>query len=431
MSTTKKYDLEVCDHQAMMKSLFPLTNHSLYGTVEKFEDLEYLTPLKLSDYTNDNAFDENDTTLEICPTCFFNTSGTTNRSKRIPFSDADLMRQRMHEAIALSKLGMREGHGVMSLGAPLPSISGWAIVNGSDALGATAINTSQVDYDTIFDMHKEGDVNVVIGTPLVVKEIGLAIEQEYGSLKKVFPNMEIAIIFGDVLPDNMRAFIKNLWGIDKVYSLYGTVEADVVATECPDQPGLMQLMSERLYFEFISEAEILKEKSIPGYQPKSTPVDSVMNGDIGEIVISDFSRESLPLLRYRIGDVIQVNRSPVDGMLQISVLGRSKNAAPVGDTYLYEMQLDRAIQKTFGERVVEWRLVEGESSSHRYQLCLNLQPGLEIQAADKNALCNYIANSRSTLSVPDVVASIDFVQVSNFGEVVALGDAKAKRIVLA
>lgn len=430
MSTTKKYDLEVCDHQALMQKLFPLKDHSLYGSMEKFEDLEYLTPLKLSDYTNDNSFDENDTTLEICPTCFFNTSGTTNRSKRIPFSDADLQRQRMHEAIALAKLGMKQGHGVMSLGAPLPSISGWAIVNGSDALGATAINTSQVDYDTIFDMKKEADVNVVIGTPLVVKEIGLAIEQEFGALNTVFPNMQIAIIFGDVLPDSMRAFIKNLWGIEQVYSLYGTVEADVVATECPDQPGLMQLMSERLYFEFISEQEILKEKSIPGYQPKAIPVDAAMNGDIGEIVISDFSRESLPLLRYRIGDVIQIHRSPVDGMLQISVLGRSKNAVPMGDTYLYEMQIDRAIQKTFGNRVSEWRLVEGESDSHRYQLRLNLQPGTEIQAADKQTLCNYLASCRATLSMADVVSNIDFVQVSNFGEVIAQGDAKAKRILL-
>ena len=62
-----------------------------------------------------------------------------------------------------------------------------------------------------------------------MREIGLAIEEEHGSLRDVFPNMRMAVIFGDVLPDEMRADIARIWGNPAVYSLYGTVEAPAEA----------------------------------------------------------------------------------------------------------------------------------------------------------------------------------------------------------
>ncbi|MGH1487011.1 MAG: AMP-binding protein [Cellvibrionaceae bacterium] len=425
--------LEHCNHHAKMKSLFPLKEHPLYGSEVSFDQLDYLMPSVLADFTNGTNFSEDTTNLEICPACFFNTSGTVNRSKKIPFSDADLERQKIHEAIALQKLNMGPGDAVMSLGAPLPSISGWAIVNGSEATGAIALNSSQIDYETAIENDNRNKVTFVIGTPLVVKEIGLAIEQEHGDLKKVFPNLKTAVIFGDVLPDNLRQFIKELWGFKNVYSLYGTVEADVVATEDPKNAGQMTLMTERLYFELITESELSKERENSEYMPKAIAINNVKAGEIGEIIISDLSRETLPLLRYRIGDIIQVHnidQNKNNSEVNISVLGRSKNTVVVSHTVLYEMQIEQAIQNAMGERVIEWKLLEDKKHAGHYQLLVHMVTCETLSSQDTENIHNNIKIIRPELEKTNVESYFLISQSEGFEKSDVVGDVKANRIVL-
>lgn len=421
---------EIVDHEKMKNRIFPMVDHPLYGNVQRFEESEFLLPAKLADFTNETDFGGDSTNLEICPACFFNTSGTSSRSKKIPFSDADLARQKTHEAIALTKLNMGKGDSVMSLGAPLPSISGWAIVNGSEATGAVALNTSQVDYDDIFEYKQQHLVTYVIGTPLVVKEIGLAIEQEYGPLRKVFPNLKTAVIFGDILPDNMRKFIKDLWGFQNVYSLYGTVEADVVGTEDPAQPGKIQLMRERLYLEFIPESEIVKEIADPDYRAKSIPVDQAKNLEIGEIVISDFSRETLPLVRYRIGDVVQIHQASDGDAVSVTILGRSKNAIPVGSTFIHEFQIDRLLSQIFKAGLIEWKLVQREEKRQEYDLYIQIAAGSDMTPAQRFEIQSGLKKLVDADASFDIEKIFVSQQVYAFEKINISGDAKARRITL-
>lgn len=414
--------------------VFPLRDHPLYGNVDRFEDCGYLLPATLADFTNRDGYATQATHLEICPACFFNTSGTTSRSKRIPYSDADLERQRNHEAIALRKLGMRKGDGVISLGAPLPSISGWAIVNGSETAGASVLNTSQLDYDIIFDRKTQAKATTVIGTPIVVREIGTAIQEEYGSLRTLFPNMRTGIIFGDVLPPRLRREITDLWGFKAIYSLYGTVEADVVATESPANPGLLELMFERLVFEIIPEEELLKERANPGYAPKAVDILTVENGTIGEIIISDLSRDVLPLIRYRIGDVVQVHRwreQSEHALPLVSVLGRSKNMVSVNGVPLYEMQINSALDIALDGQVAEWRLVQkGAVPKHAYQLIVEPRDLPHPSADHTMAVLAAIRSLRPALSESDLEDIIEVKWTQKLEQGPVRGDAKAARIVL-
>ena len=360
------------DPRIALTQLFPLLDHPLYGSLASFSESPYLLPAPLADFTQEHDFADV-TQLQICPSCFFNTSGTTSRSKQIPYTDNDLDRQRLHEAVALQKLGLSPGMGVISLGAPLPSISGWAIVNGCETAGANVLNTSQIDYEDVITRGQQAKANVVIGTPLVMQEIGHALADEFGPLTTLFPNLDMAIIFGDVLPDAMRLAIQKQWGFKRVYSLYGTVEADVVATECPQVQGQMELMHERLIFELIPEQELTRERNEPGYVGKAIDLADAPNGVIGEILLSDLDRDVLPLIRYRIGDVVQVHRDTGVHNLEyptISVLGRSKNTVLLARQPLYEMQLADAIQTGFGNGINDWRVVQTQAAPARYTLQL-------------------------------------------------------------
>jgi phenylacetate-CoA ligase len=414
--------------------VFPLKDHPLYGNAERFEDCGFLLPATLADFTNRDGYATQATHLEICPACFFNTSGTTSRSKRIPYSDADLERQRNHEAIALGKLGLGKGDGVISLGAPLPSISGWAIVNGSETAGASVLNTSQLDFEVVFDRKTQSKATIVIGTPIVVREIGVAIQEQYGPLKDVFPNMKTGIIFGDVLPPRLRREIAELWGFKSIYSLYGTVEADVVATESPTSPGRLELMFERLVFEIIPEPELMKEKTIPGYVPKAVDIREVVDGTIGEIIISDLSRDVLPLIRYRIGDVVQVHRSTQagrEGLPLVSVLGRSKNMVFMDDVPLYEMQINSALEKALDGQISEWRLVQtGGMPKRAYQLIVEPMGIPNPSMEHTRAVLAAISGLRPALVGSDLgdVLEVEWTEKLEQGPV--RGDAKAARIVL-
>lgn len=424
----------IVDQKALKDQLFPISGHALYGDVACFEKSTMLTPPALADFTNETDFSEEATSLEICPACFFNTSGTTSRSKKIPFSDEDLLRQKIHESIALKKLGMGKGDGVMSLGAPMPSISGWAIVNGSEATGASALNTSQLDYDSIFEHKWQDQVTFVIGTPLVVKEIGKAIADEFGPIPQCMPNMKTGIIFGDVLPDALRAELKEIWGFENVYSLYGTVEADVVATERTDKQGEMDLMSERLIFEFISETELAKERENANYTPAITAINDVTDGEFGEIIISDLSRDTLPLIRYRIGDIIQIHRAIDVRTIEyptVSVLGRSKNTILFSTTPFYEMQLDNALKSVLGEELLEWKITENPTShAHHYTLEVLLTEGSVLDSHANQNLINSMIKQREDISSVDMNREIELLDVEAFAKVEVKGDTKANRIVL-
>lgn len=425
---------DVVEQMLLKDVVFPLKDHPLYGTVEKFEDSTWLDPVDLANYTQDTEFEGDVTNLEICPTCFFQTTGTTSRSKRIPYSGKDLERQKVHEAISFKKLGMVPSDGVYSLGSPLPSISGWAIVNGSETVGASMLNTSQIDYETIFLRKQEHKATVLFGTPIVVREIGIAIQEEHGSLHDVFPNLKTAIIFGDVLPESFRDEIKALWGFENVYSLYGTVEADVVGTQCIAANGQVHLMSERLLFEIIPEDELKKEREEEGYEPKIYAIDEVPNNTVGEIIISDLSREILPLIRYRIGDVIQVSQGECQCHMKIptiSVLGRSKNTVVINDKPIYEMQINAALEKVMGADLCDWRLVEQESSELAFTLYLQTNSNNQISRNGVINLLSSIAEQRGELNAEELLENIDVVIIPEIEQAPIKGDAKARRIVLA
>jgi len=425
----------VREPRAFERRVFPLHEHPLYGSVERFADSDYLLPATLAEFTNTEGFGETVTNLEICPACFFNTSGTTSRSKRIPYSDADLERQRIHESIALRKLGMGPGDGVISLGSPLPSISGWAIVNGSEAAGATVLNTSQLDYEDVLLRKQQDKATIVIGTPLVVREIGAAIAEDHGPLPQLFPRLKTAIIFGDVVPKALKRQLREIWGFERIYSLYGTVEADVVATQSRAHPGRMDLMFERLVFEIIPESELAKERAMADYRPRPSDIREAPDGTIGELVITDLSRDVLPLIRYRIGDVVQVHRT-LDGGAgpEISVLGRSKNAILLDEVPLYEMQINDALEDVLGERLRDWQIVQSPAQPTRFDLYVETTDEQPLADQDHAQVRAAIASRRVELAQRDIGAFLYTHWRSQAQSMSLAGnatDAKAKRIVLA
>jgi phenylacetate-CoA ligase len=415
-------------YAAMMSSAFPLRDHPLYGSLDRFEDAPCLTPAALSEFTEQAAYACDVMQLEVCPACFFQTSGSTGRSKRIPYSVRDLEKQADHEATAFRKLGMSSRDVVLSLGSPPPSISAWAIANGSRRLGAAVVNGSHVDYERVFADGRNAEVTTLFATPLVALAVGRALAEERGDLRRVFPHIQRAILFGDALPRSLRSEVRELWGADRVLALYGTVEADVVATELDDEQGDLDPMLEELLIEIVPEEELWRQHTDPSYAPVPMSLVDLPPGEvIGEILLSDLRREALPLVRYRIGDVVRV-RVREDGRPTLNVLGRSKSTVFVGGAPIYEMVLDRAVEEAFGGAACRWQLTAARRSDGPFELVLERPPG--GAAGAEGAVLDALA----ALVLPrgiDVARHFRVSCTPQLPERTGAGDLKAARVVIA
>ena len=96
--------------------------------------------------------------------------------------------------------------------------------------------------------------------------------------------------------------ITRLWGCVP-YQFYGTTETMVGAMQSWNKKGLTFLPDMALW-EFIPEEEWRKEAEHPGYQPRTVLLDELEAGKQYELVLTHFY--GMPLMRYRIGDVIKV-----------------------------------------------------------------------------------------------------------------------------
>ncbi|MGK4005200.1 AMP-binding protein [Sorangium sp. So ce1036] len=414
-------------YAAMTSSALPLRDHPLYGTVERFEDARFLTPAALSEFTERAAFACDVTQLEVCPACFFQTSGSTGRSKRIPYSERDLEKQADHEATAFRKLGLSSRDVVLSLGSPPPSISAWAIANGSRRLGATVLNGSHVDYELALEGGRAEEVTTLFATPLVALAIGRAIAEEQGDPRRVFPRLRRAILFGDTLPRSLRREVRDLWGVDRVLALYGTVEADVVATELPGEQGELDPMLEELLIELLPEEELRRERLDPSHSPAPVRVADLPPGDVvGEILLSDLRREALPIVRYRIGDIVRV-RAREGGRPTLSVLGRSKSTVFIDGAPIYEMALNQAIEEALGGAACRWQLTAARRSGGPFDLVLEQPPGA---AGAARAVLDAIAGAVVPREI-DVARHFRVSCSPRLPEPSGPGDLKAARVVVA
>ncbi len=341
----------------------------------EMDEVRNLERPKSDEVLTSKELEESTSEKEYPNAIVFESSGTTGKPKRIPYSEEILNKQREHESKAFKIGGLAEHDTVMTLAAPLTSISGWASRSGSRKLGAEVLNRSFNDYKKVIESKENKDVTAIFATPLVAKTIGEEIENEYGSPKDMFPNLRVGFMFGDLLPDSLRKDLKRQWGFQELRSLYGTVEADVIAIE-ESESGMLIPMLDRIVIEIIPYENGEKQDRIRDIRN----LDRKMKGSI---LITDPLRKKVSISRYEIGDMIRVH--PNDPVPKIEVLGRIDNTINLGGAPLHEKDLQIAIDDTYGMHVETWKVIVTRENS---------KPAIDIYiAGDTNERRNEFLNN--------------------------------------
>jgi len=151
------------------------------------------------------------------------------------------------------------------------------------------------------------DINILalLSQPRVLLRLGKAFLKSKLARRPMLPR-DIwslkGLIAGGTDSAVYREKIKQMWGRYPL-DIYGCTEGFIIAMQTWDYQG-MTFVPYFSFLEFIPEAEHLKAKADPSYQPYTVLLDEVKPGENYEIVCTNF--HGGPFTRYRIDDIIRI-----------------------------------------------------------------------------------------------------------------------------
>lgn len=266
----------------------------------------------------------------------------------------------------------------------------------------------QSSQDRVRNIHEWG-ATVVCGTPTYMLFLGeKAIEM---GMPLADSKVRIVVIAGEPganLPSTKKA-IEELWGA-KAYDDIGSTEAANFGFECVAQNGTHII--ESLFY-----AECLDTETLAPLAP----------GEVGELVLSNLRTESMPLLRYRIKDLVKLNTDPcacgrtflrLDG----GVLGRADDMFQFAGINIFPSAIENLVREV-DEFASEYQLVVPPMGS-RKRLKIVVEPAAPDIPKERieQAVREFVETIKYRITItPEVV-------VARPGELPRF-EGKAKRVI--
>jgi phenylacetate-CoA ligase len=145
--------------------------------------------------------------------------------------------------------------------------------------------------------------------------------------------VEIALVGGEILTPALRQGLNDHGVI--VRQSYITAELGALAYECPEQNGMH--IADDLYLEI---CDPITGEPLPA-------------GSVGEVVVTNFSNECYPLIRYGTGDLSAVEGGDCacgrTSLRLKGILGRADEVTKIKGMFVHPRQVDEAAAKFPGE----------------------------------------------------------------------------------
>ena len=189
---------------------------------------------------------------------------------------------------------------------------GWLFHEGLNQLGVTTLALGPADASQVVEIAKTYDFNVLVANPSFARKLG-----EAGA------SFEKLIAAGEPFTavPGYREKVEAALGC-KAYDAYGLSETGLVAAETSAQDGL----------HIVEQACILEVLD-------TQTLKSVADGEKGELVITSLTREGMPIIRFRTGDLTL--KDSKDGKLYLprGVFGRTDSMLKIKGVKFYPREL--------------------------------------------------------------------------------------------
>ena len=212
------------------------------------------------------------------------TSGTTGDSKRVFFGAADQELTVDFFKVGMSTLTEAGDRVLILLPSLRPGTVGDLLKIGLERLGCTAIIYGPVDdEEKVLKTILAENANVLVGAPVHLHRLA-----RWDEAFHILPKGQIRTILSstDALANTIRANLQSLWGCE-VFDHWGMTETGLGGgVECEAHSGF-HLRGADLFIEIIN--------------PETGEL--LLEGETGEVVVTTLTRNAMPLIRYRTGDL--------------------------------------------------------------------------------------------------------------------------------
>lgn len=224
---------------------------------------------------------------------YVTTSGTLGNPISIALTLEDQKRLTWNEKRSLNMCGITADD-VIQITTTLDKrfMAGIAYYLGATALGAAVIRSGIGDPDFQLDNIRRFQPTVLIAVPSFAYKFGnyllsKGIDPKSTSIRKIVCIGE-PIKDTSFAPNTLNQKLMEIWDV-QLYSTYASTEMATAFTECEAGQG-GHLLPELIHVELLDDQN----------QP-------VADGEVGEVTITPFGIEGMPLLRYKTGDLARLH----------------------------------------------------------------------------------------------------------------------------
>jgi len=207
--------------------------------------------------------------------------------------------------------------------------------------------TSNMPYSRVVQLLRDLGVSVTWSLPTEVLLWFLAAQANQMTPEKDFPQLRAFWVAGEMLSRAKRLTLQSIWGGKRVFEDYGSTETGSLGGELAC--GQLHLWSDRIFFEVLQT-----------------------NGDIvergrGKLVVTPLYREAMPLVRYLIGDEVEISDCPCGSpLLAAKVFGRGGSAVRIARRELFPIEIEEAVYTAGAStQILLWK---GEHDSKRLEI---------------------------------------------------------------
>jgi len=263
-------------------------------------------------------------------------AGTTGKPTVVGFSANDMLNWMEVELRVLELAGITRDDVVQIAFGSSFFTGGFGLHYGVEKLGATMIPTSSVDLERHAVMIRDYRVNTLISTPCYV--YALIETMDSMGMNRRDLCLEKVLLGGEPWTEEQRTFIEENLGV-KAFDHYGLSEifGSGVAAECEYRSGL----------------HVFEDQVIPEViDPDTGKV--LGHGIEGELVLTTITKEAMPLIRFRTGDLTALIEEPCKcgrtylGLKMARVRGRADDSIEVSGIQISASRIEAVLRMIGG-----------------------------------------------------------------------------------
>ncbi|MFC6733075.1 MULTISPECIES: phenylacetate--CoA ligase PaaK [unclassified Haladaptatus] len=309
--------------------------------VESVEDIDKL-PFTTKEDLRDNYPDKLFAVPRVDIVRLHASSGTTGKPKIVAYTRDDLDVWREVMARSLNAAGVSANDTVQNAYGYGLFTGGLGFHDGAEELGATVIPIGGGNTDRQIDFLQDLGSTVLSCTPSYCLYLAEALEE-----RDVDPRdlpLSTVVIGAEPFTDPMRAEIEDALDVTAI-DVYGLSEivGPGVSIECAEAQDGLHVWEDYFYPEVVNPetGEVLDE------------------GEEGELVLTTLSKQAMPVLRYRTGDITSLNYDECEcGRTHVrmdNVTGRVDDLLIVRGVNVYPSQIEEAMLE-FAEAAPHYRI---------------------------------------------------------------------------